>query len=151
MDVMKICVACSAGGHLTEIRQLLPAFGKHSRFFLVPKREDSSNLSRSEQVHFITDTGTGPISVIKNFFETLSIILKERPRLVVSTGAGAAVAACWIGKLLGAKIIFIESYCRIHEPSRSGKLVYPIANLFLVQWPEMQKHYPKAKFWGAVF
>ena len=91
------------------------------------------------------------VKMLKNFSQTWKIIAKEKPDVVISTGAGAAIAACLIGKLMGSKIVFLESYCRIFAPSRSGRFVYRFADLFLVQWEKMLKFYPKAKYWGAVF
>lgn len=60
--------------------------------------------------------------------------------------------ACFLGKFFfKSKVIFIESFCRIKEPSLSGKLIYPVSDLFLVQWKEMLKFYgERAIYRGAV-
>ena len=65
-------------------------------------------------------------------------------------GAGVAVATCFLGWLFRKKVIFIEDWCRINEPSFSGLLVYHIADLFFVQWEQLLKRYPKAVFKGAL-
>ena len=82
--------------------------------------------------------------------QSLRIILKERPRIIVSTGADVTIPICYLGKFLGIKVIFIESVCRIDDLSPTGKIVFPIVDLFLVQWEELTKKYSKARYWGAV-
>jgi beta-1,4-N-acetylglucosaminyltransferase len=147
----KICIACSAGGHLTEAKQLLPTFENNKFYFLTTKRMDTIELSKKYKTIFITDPGRNPISLIKNIFETISVLKTENPDIIISTGAGIAIPTIIIGKLTGKKTIFIESICRITKPSLAGKIAYPFSDLFLVQWEKMlEKIGKKAKYWGAV-
>lgn len=76
---------------------------------------------------------------------------KERPDLIISSGAAVAVPFFYIGKLLGAKLIYLEVYDRIDSSTLTGKLVYPVTDKFLVQWEEMKKVYPKAINLGSIF
>ena len=80
-----------------------------------------------------------------------SLLRKKRPDLIISSGAAVAVPFFYIGKLLGAKLIYLEVYDRLDSPTLTGKLVYPIADRFIVQWEEMRKVYPKALNLGSVF
>ncbi len=148
---MKICLACSAGGHFAEIMTLKSLFEDYDHFFITVERENTKDLPKKSRAYFVEDTGKGVVKMLGNFFQTWKIMQRERPDVVISTGAGAAIAACAIGKLMGSRVVFLESYCRIFSPSRSGKFVYRFADLFLVQWERMLKFYPKAKYWGAVF
>ena len=86
-------------------------------------------------------------------FQSFKILWNERPKAIMSTGAGVAVPACFIGKIIfKSKIIFIESFCRIYRPSLTGRAIYSISNLFFVQWEELLKKYgDKAVFKGRVF
>ena len=148
---MKICIAVSAGGHLTEIMSLEKLFKKYDHFFITFKRQDSLELSVRERVYFVEDPRRSPIRLLKNIFQSLFILLKERPSIIISTGAGVAVPACYLGKLFfNSKILFIESFCRINKPSFSGKIVYPIANLFIIQWKGLSKFYPRAVYGGLM-
>ena len=79
------------------------------------------------------------------------LLRKERPDLIVSSGAAVAVPFFYIGKLLGAKLIYLEVYDRMDSPTLTGKLVYPVADRFLVQWEEMKAVYPKAINLGSIF
>ncbi len=146
---MKICLACSAGGHLTEILQINPAFIGHKTFFLTFLREDSRELKNA---YFVEDPKRNPLRAIKTFLQSLSIMRKENPDIIFTTGAGIAVPIAWIAKIFGKKVIFLESFCRVNQPSLSGRLIYPVADLFLVQWKEMLSKYgKKAEYWGRVF
>jgi beta-1,4-N-acetylglucosaminyltransferase len=85
------------------------------------------------------------------FVSTFGILLRERPKLIVSTGSEIAIPAFYLAKLFRIKTIFIESWARVIEPSGTGRLVYPVADVFLVQWEcLLPKYGKKAKYEGAV-
>ena len=147
---MKICVACSSGAHLTELLQLKEVYEKRDHFFLTFKRANTEELAKNKRVYFTTDPKRNPFLLLINFFQSLKIFFKERPNVVMSTGAGVAVPICYITKLFGGKVIFFESFCKTQKPGFASKVIYPISDLFFVQWPEMKKFYPKAKV-GSVF
>ncbi len=149
---MKICLAFSPGGHFIEMKRLIDAFKDHDVFFATIKTRTTSNLAPA---YYLRDSsGLTKIHMIRNMFmvslQSLRIILQERPRVIASTGADVTIPLCYLGKLFGAKVIFIESICRINDLSSSGKLVYPIANLFLIQWKTLTKKYRRAKYWGNI-
>ena len=90
-------------------------------------------------------------NLIKNTFVAWKVLHKEHPDLIISSGAAVAVPFFYIGKLMGAKLIYIEVFDRIDKPTMTGKMVYPIADRFIVQWEEMKKVYPKAINLGSIF
>lgn len=147
---MKICIACSAGGHLTEALQLLPILKKHSFFFLTFKRKQSKELLKKYKVYFTLDPKRNFLKLLVNFLHSFLILLKERPKLIISTGAASAVLPCYIGKILGGKVVFIETLAAIYKPSLSGRIIYPIADLFIVQWKSLLKFYKKAIYGGQL-
>ncbi len=147
----KICLACSAGGHLTELLQLEKAWQDKLHYFVSDKRLNAIDLAKKEKVFFVSCPRRNPINLTINFVQSLWLFLWQRPSIVISTGADTAIPTCLIAKFFGKKIIFIESFCRIKEPSLSGKIMYKKANLFLVQWPENKKFFPKAEYAGSVF
>ena len=150
---MKVGIAISSGGHLTEILQLESILKKHKRFFITLKRSDSQELAKKgENVYFVSDFSKNYFNVIENFLKSLLVILKEKPDVIISTGASPAIPSLFIGKLFGVKIVFIETFARIYDPTKTGKIVYPIADLFLVQWKQLlHKYGEKAKYWGVIF
>ncbi len=151
MNGKKVCLACSAGGHLTELIQLESAWKTFPHYFVSDKRLNAIDLGKREKVYFITCPRRNPLKLLWNVGQSLSVFLKERPSIVVSTGADTAIPTCLIAKLFGKKVVFIESFCRIKEPSLSGKIMYKIADLFLVQWEQNKEFFPNAVFSGSVF
>ena len=151
MNDLKVCLACSAGGHLSEMLNLKTFYSKHEHFFISFKRNDSVDLGKKEKVFFIERPARNPIKFLQNFFQSWKILRNEKPDLIISTGADVALSACWIAKLMGKKIIYIESFCRPFKPSITGRMVYPIADLFIVQWKTVWKFYPKALYGGPIF
>ena len=75
----------------------------------------------------------------------------EKPDLIISCGAAVAVPFFYIGKMMGAKLVYIEVFDRIDKPTMTGKMVYPIVDKFVVQWEEQKKVYPKAVNLGSIF
>ena len=147
----KICLACSAGGHLTELLQLEKAWKDKPHYFISDKRLNAIDLSKKEKVFFVSCPRRNPINLTINFVQSLWLFLWQKPTIVISTGADTAIPTCLIAKFFRKKVVFIESFCRINEPSLSGKIMYKKANLFLVQWPENKKFFPKAEYEGSVF
>jgi len=150
---MKICLAFSPGGHFTELRRIMPAFENHDICFATIEAKSTGGLT---DVYYLRDSlGSTRIHMFFNMLiiavQSLRIILKENPMVIVSTGADVTIPICYLGRLFGAKVIFIESVCRVNDISPTGKITYPIANLFLVQWEKLTKKYFKARYWGAVF
>jgi UDP-N-acetylglucosamine:LPS N-acetylglucosamine transferase len=108
-------------------------------------------LAAERHVYLLSDIGTSLWRMALAFFQALWILSKERPQIVISTGASVAIPFSWMGKLLGVKVVYIESWSRIKTRSGTGPLVYPAADLFLVQWPSLLEEYgPKARYWGGV-
>ncbi|MTV72315.1 UDP-N-acetylglucosamine--LPS N-acetylglucosamine transferase, partial [Streptococcus pneumoniae] len=73
-------------------------------------------------------------NLIKNTFLAYKILKKERPDLIISSGAAIAVPFFYIGKLFGSKTVYIEVFDRIDASTLTGKLVYPVTDRFIVQW-----------------
>lgn len=151
MKKIKICLACSAGGHLTEMLQLSSVYNQYPHFFVTFKRPDTQSLAQKETVHFIERPARNPILTIKAFFEAQRILKQEKPTVLISTGADVSIPVILAAKLMGCKIVFIESFCRPIIPGYSGKIAYPLADLFIYQWKELEKYYPKGVFGGSIF
>ena len=83
--------------------------------------------------------------------KTIFLYLKIRPKVIVTTGTHTAGPMCYLGKIFGSKIIYIETFANSTTRTVTGRLVYPIADLFIVQWEEMLKLYPKAVLGGPIY
>jgi UDP-N-acetylglucosamine:LPS N-acetylglucosamine transferase len=85
-----------------------------------------------------------------NSVQSLVIVLKVRPSVVINTGGGISIACSLFAKLLGARLIFIESGARVRSPSRTGKFLYRFSDLFIVQWKSLLSFYPDAIYGGTL-
>jgi beta-1,4-N-acetylglucosaminyltransferase len=146
---LKICVVSSIGGHLDEVMQLLPVIREHEYFFVVnaegslPKviEEKTIRIAHSER----------DWKLIINFWEAARILLARRPDVIVSCGAGPAVPFALVGKAMGIKVIFIETFAAVEKPTLTGRLLRPIADLFIYQWKTLAHAYPKGEYGGPIF
>lgn len=149
---MKICLVGSSGGHLTHLYMLKPFWKDTDRFWVTFDKEDARSLLKGERVypcHYPTNRNLK--NLVRNTRIAWKVLRKEKPDLIISSGAAVAVPFFWLGKFLGAKTIYIEVFDRIDKPTLTGKLVYPVADRFIVQWEEMKRVYPKAVDLGSIF
>ncbi|WP_125708797.1 PssD/Cps14F family polysaccharide biosynthesis glycosyltransferase [Companilactobacillus zhongbaensis] len=149
---MKVCLVGSSGGHLTHLYLLKKFWNDKDRFWVTFDKEDANSLLKEEKKYnCYYPTNRNIKNLIKNTFLAIKVLKKERPDLIISSGAAVAVPFFYIGKLFGAKTVYIEVFDRIDKPTLTGKLVYPITDLFVVQWEEMKQVYPKAVNLGGIF
>jgi UDP-N-acetylglucosamine:LPS N-acetylglucosamine transferase len=83
--------------------------------------------------------------------QSLRIMLKERPDVVITTGVLAMIPISLQAKLFGKKLIYIESFAKVTTPNQSGKLLYRFADQFYVQWESMLDVYPDAIYKGGIY
>lgn len=149
---LKICLVGSSGGHLTHLYMLKPFWKDKDRFWVTFDKEDVRSLLTGEKVYPCSyPTNRSLKALIRNTGIAWKILRKERPNLIISSGAAVAVPFFYLGKLMGAKLIYIEVFDRINKATLTGRMVYPIADKFIVQWEEQKKIYPKAVNLGSIF
>lgn len=153
----KVLFISSTGGHLNELLQLKPMFEKYDSYIVTEKTKTNKDLKNEYKniSYLLYGTKHKPIRyifvAIFNIIKSLILFIKIRPNVIISTGAHTTVPICLIGKLFKKKIIYIETFANIHTKTLTGKIIYPIADLFVVQWESMLKLYPKAEYWGWIF
>ncbi len=149
---IKICLVCSSGGHLTHMYMLKPFWQDKDRFFVTFDKEDARSLLKDEKMYTCYYPSNRSLkALIINTFRAFKVLKKERPDLIISCGAAVAVPFFYVGKLYGARLIYIEVFDRIDSATLTGRLVYPITDRFIVEWEEMKKVYPKAINLGSIF
>lgn len=145
MSGIDAVLAATTGGHLSQLYNLAPWWSEYSRVWLTLRTKHSESLLEGESVFFVRGPTTRNLwNALLNFFIAFRILREQRPRLVVSTGAGLAVPLFLAARLLNIRTAYIEVIDRIDSASLSGRLCYPLSNLFLVQWPEQKTLYPRA-------
>lgn len=149
---IKVCLVGSSGGHLTHLYMLKPFWKNKQRFWVTFDKEDARSLLKGEKMYSCYYPSNRSIkALIINTIRALKIISKEHPDLIISSGAAPAIPFFYIGKLFGAKTIYIEVFDRINASTVSGRLCYPVADKFIVEWEEMKDVYPKAVNLGSIF
>lgn len=149
---MKVCLVGSSGGHLAHLKMLEPFWGENERFWVTFDKEDARSILKSERMYSCYfPTNRNLKNLLKNTFLAIKVLKKERPDVIISSGAAVAVPFFYIGKLFGAKTVYIEVFDRFDKPTMTGRLVYPVTDKFIVQWEEMKKVYPKAINLGSIF
>ncbi len=158
MAKRNILFIASTGGHLNELLQLSPMFKEHDYHLITEKTKSNmylkdkykgkvSYLVYGTKHHFLTY----PFKLLFNCFKSLFYFIKIRPKVVITTGAHTAGPMCCIAKLFRKKVIYIETLANSKTKTATGRLIYHIADLFIVQWPDMLKLYPKAKYGGWIY
>lgn len=152
-----ICLVCSGGGHLEEMRQLEPVYSSFPYFYILPRTTLFKNqIENNSKVYCVVNVNEGrgirnPFLLLACVTQCMAIFLRERPFVILSTGAGVAFPAFIAGILLGSRRVFVESFTRINRPSISGRACYRLSNLFLVQHARLRRSLPKAHYFGSLF
>ena len=154
----KVLFISSTGGHLNELLQLSPLFEKYDSYIITEKDKANENLKQTygERLYFLPyGTRAKLFTYIFKYlflcFKTLYLYAKIRPKVIVTTGTHTAGPICILGKIFGSKIVYIETFANTNRKTATGRLLYPIADLFIVQWEEMLKIYPKAVYGGSIY
>lgn len=154
----RVMFIASTGGHLNELMQLKPMFQNYDYSLVTERTKTNRSLKDSygnRLSYLLYGTKDHLFSYLfiftANWFISFYLYLKYRPQYIVTTGTHTAVPISYIAKLFGCKIIYIETYANIYTPTKTGPIMYKIADLFIVQWPELLKHYPKAKYFGGIY
>jgi len=154
----KVLFISSTGGHLNELMQLKPIFEKYDYHIITEKDKMTKHMKeeyKGKISYMIYGTRshlfTYFFKLIYNCFLSLIMYIKYHPKYIVTTGTHTAGPICYLGKIFGSKIIYIETFANRNTKTATGKLIYPIADLFIVQWEEMLEIYPKAILGGAIY
>ncbi len=148
----------STGGHLDELMQLSPLFKKYDYHIITEKTKSNLKLKDKykDKIDYLVygtkkNMLTYPFKLLYNSFKSLYFYIKFHPDYIITTGTHTAGPMCCIGKILGSKIIYIETFANITTKTSTGKLLYPIADHFIVQWKKKKKIYPKAIDGGWIY
>lgn len=149
---MKICLVCSSGGHLAQLYMLKPFWQNQDHFWVTFGKEDARSLLQNETMYpCYFPTNRSMKALIINTKIAWRILHREKPDLIISTGAAVAVPFFYLGKLMGIKTLYIEIFDRIDKLTLTGQLVYPVADRFVVQWKALNERYPKTTYLGSIY
>lgn len=154
----KIILICSDGGHLAQILELNEWFTGYNYLLVTEKTPATIPLGKSYNIRYLMGRSSGKkrnfmfyIKTLLNFFITIKILMVHFPRAIITTGSHTAVPMFILGKILRIKLIWILSYARINSRAFSADMIYPLADKFIVQWPNAQKFYKRSIFLGSIY
>lgn len=150
---LKVCLVASAGGHLTQLMQLRNAWQGCDLAFVTTTEVMRTKLSMQGRVYIAGESNRShPFRLLKTLFLCARAILRERPDVLVSSGAASGCICAYMAKVLGARIVWIDSITNVKKLSLSGRLVRWIADLFIVQWPELAQKYKfkNIEYYGTI-
>jgi len=145
----KILAVASSGGHWVQLLRLRPAF-ENERVTFVSTRPACQTQVQRHRFRLVHDANRwSKLGLVTLAVRVLWIVLRERPHVVLSTGAAPGYFALLFGKLLGARTIWIDSIANVEQLSLSGEQVGKFADLWLTQWPHLARE-EGPHFVGAV-
>jgi beta-1,4-N-acetylglucosaminyltransferase len=147
-----LLLVCSSGGHLQQMLALRDAWSAYSHVWVTFDKSDARSLLHGERVIFAYwPTNRSIKNLFRNVVVARRTLRTVRPKVVLSTGAGVVVPFAWLARLRRIRVVYIESFTRIAEPSLTCRLVAPVADRVYAQWPELVQAVPKAVHAGNVF
>lgn len=148
----KVGIITSPGGHLVTLLSIDPLINHNNSFWITLKSIDTEYSISNKKKYFVYGPESRNIlNLLRNIFKAFYILFKEKPDILISSGAGIAIPFFLIGKLFfSTKLIFIEVFDFVQYPSLTGKMLYPISDHFIVQHSKQLTWYPKATYLGKI-
>jgi UDP-N-acetylglucosamine:LPS N-acetylglucosamine transferase len=143
---MNLLLVCSSGGHFKGLFQLESFWSHHQRFWVsFDTPTTRAALAAEEVIWAYSPTNRNLPNLLRNALLSWKVLRRQRPDVILSTGAGVAVPFLILGKLLGHRTVFVESITRVETLSLSARLVLPFLDVLYVHWPQLQARHPRAE------
>jgi UDP-N-acetylglucosamine--N-acetylmuramyl-(pentapeptide) pyrophosphoryl-undecaprenol N-acetylglucosamine transferase len=147
----RLALAASPGGHVDLLVALAPAFEGFERTWLLPRGSRMVALrGQGERTAPLRLFENSRLNYVANLLEALVALGRCRPQIVVTSGAGIVVPFCLLARLIGARLVFVETMARVTTGSATGRFLTRLADVTLVQWPENLAVYPGARVCSPV-
>ena len=148
---LRVLLVGSSGGHLAQLAALAPWSDRHDRHWVCFDTPDALSVLDGESVDWAYHPTTRSLrNLARNLVLAWKVVRRERPDVVLSTGAGVALPFFVLARLHGVPTVFLEVYDRLDTPTLTGRLVRPFATRMLVQWDEQAHLYKGAEVVGCV-
>jgi UDP-N-acetylglucosamine:LPS N-acetylglucosamine transferase len=130
---------------------LRPWWSEFERVWVTFDKPDATSLLADETVAWAYHPTTRNIpNLVRNAWLAFRTVRRLRPAMVVSTGAAVAFPFFLAAKVYGAKTTYIEVFDRLDSATLTGRLCYPLSDLFLLQWEEQKQVYPRGRVMGPL-
>lgn len=145
-----ICLVSASGGHYEQLCRLKPLLQEYEGIVVTER-----TAYQSDADYTVTQTGIGEkgllIDSIRLFREVGKICRKHKPDYVITTGTYLALPFMIYCKIHRKKFIYIETFSRVTNTTKAGRFMYRFADLFIYQWKELEKFYPKGVYGGSIY
>jgi UDP-N-acetylglucosamine:LPS N-acetylglucosamine transferase len=149
---VRILFACSSGGHLAQLTALESWWRENDRHWVTFDTADARAALEGESITWGYHPTTRNIpNLLRNTRLAWTTLRRERPDVVMSTGAAIAVPFFLLARTVGARTVYLEVYDRIDNATLTGRICTRLSDLFLVQWDEQRELYPDAVVVGPVW
>jgi UDP-N-acetylglucosamine:LPS N-acetylglucosamine transferase len=139
----------SGGGHWVQLLRLRPAFEGFEVAY-VTMFESYAGQVPGARLHIIPDASRFDLAgFLPVAWRALKILLKERPDAIVTTGSAPMLAFILLGRLMGARTLWVDSIANSERMSSSGRLARKLAHKTVSQWPDVAQA-EGVDCWGAV-
>lgn len=152
---LKLCLAASGGGHVRQLLDLEPVWSSYDHVFVTEDTALGRSLAEKHPTRFVEHyalgqarlgrTGAMLKGAIRNLVQSVKIVRAERPDVVITTGAGAVYWTALAARLLGAKVVLIDSFARFDAPSKFARGLKPFATETIVQSAGLKAYWPGAR------
>lgn len=138
-DKPKLLAISSPGGHWIQLNRLSAGLEDRYRVvYAMPAALFTATSLSGRKVYAVTDVSAdNKWRLIPCALQVLYILLKERPKAILSTGAAPGAVAIWLGSFLGIRTIWVDSIANVKQISRAGRLAKKRADVFLTQWEHL--------------
>lgn len=148
---MKIILSCKSGPELLELICLENSWLHEEVLLYTDKTNQVSALKDSYRIKYASRVGLNPFLFLKSLIDSLSLVLKEKPEIVIAVASSTTFWLLFFAKIFGSKLVVIEPFYHVNFSGFFARIVYRFADLFLVQWEDLLDKYPKAEYVGRVF
>ncbi|WP_437371602.1 PssD/Cps14F family polysaccharide biosynthesis glycosyltransferase [Maribacter litoralis] len=153
----KVLFMSSLGGHLEQLLALEPTMDMYDSCIVTENNPSTLKLKdKYKEIYYLPYISRSSFlsfvfSFVSIFLKSLRLFVKLNPNVIISTGSGCVLPMFILGRIFGKKLIFIETFSRIESKTLTGSFCYYLADVFIVQWKELKKLYPKAIYLGSIY
>ena len=151
---MRICAGASAGGHMNQLLRLLDcssSWPQQPDFYITTLQTVAKKLEKRGPVFVIGEANRQhPLKALLVLSRSMRIAIRERPDIVITTGSMPLAFFCFISKILGASIVWIDSVANMERLSWSGQFATRFADLVLTQWPNLATRDGRVQYAGEI-
>lgn len=151
---IRLCLAASGGGHVRQILDLEPLWKDYPYLFVTEDTALGRSIAEKHPGAFVAHVALGqarlgaPFAMLwnaaRNALQSLQIVRKHKPDVVITTGAGSMFFTVLWARLAGARIVLVDSFARFDHPSAFARIAGPLAHVRIAQAEGSARHWPGA-------